>query len=84
MTEHTWTYAELTRAAEQKITLWMKRSAEMGHHSYPAKICRDFAWGAHSLWFELTAGYQQPGDDERLSALQAVPQQDDQQDDHPE
>ncbi len=69
MITKTWTYHELTAAAETAIQSCMRLAAKapMGSQVRGIHLCH--AWGVFHGWASLTLGWQESGDSERLEAL---------------
>ncbi|WP_224962576.1 hypothetical protein [Geomonas subterranea] len=63
-----WTYAELTKKAEKQILRLMKTAAE-AKDSDEEKLYREWAYGVFLGWSDLTFGWIQDGDLERLENL---------------
>lgn len=69
-TIRTWTYSELTSAAEKDIQRLMQHAAAVAATSpEDARTYRDFAYGVYTGWSGLTMGWQEEGDDDRVRSL---------------
>lgn len=63
----TWTYEEITAAAERRIHVLKKMAGTIPDAS--AEMCARWAGGVYLGWYAATEGWQDPSDEERLSAL---------------
>jgi hypothetical protein len=61
-----WSYAEITREAEAKITSLLKETKYVPERKHVAHI---WAYGIYLGWYSLTMGYQDAKDAARLEAL---------------
>lgn len=66
MTDKNWNYAQITKAAEDRIRSLMVPTDIGPDH---ADIRQQWAYGVYLGWYHLTTGWQQDGDSERLEAL---------------
>lgn len=71
MREKSWTYSEITERAEKKITGLMEMAVKAEAHADRELtwVYRNAALGAWLLWDQLTMGWQQDGDSDRMNAL---------------
>jgi hypothetical protein len=63
----TWSYAAITAAAEARIRSLTDNSQASDPHAM--RLRREWAYGVYLGWNELTLGWQNDGDDERLRTL---------------
>lgn len=66
MAEKIWSYQEITREAEAKITSLLKEAKHVPEKKHVAYI---WAYGIYLGWDNLTMGYQDASDAARLEAL---------------
>jgi hypothetical protein len=74
-TSKSWTYAEVTLSAQEKITEFMATAMqhELAGDTRAATLRRDWAYGVFLSWSALTQGWQQDnGDLMRLEKLTVV------------
>lgn len=64
-----WTYEELTAHTEKAIQEQMECVQRNKHRSTAADAYRAFAFGMYINWYDLTCGYSQDADNQRLKAL---------------
>lgn len=69
----TWSYAAVTKKAEEKIVSLMSQSRVMAKHPDEARVFRYFAYGVFLAWNDLTMGWQDAGDSEKMEALTRKP-----------
>lgn len=62
-----WSYKQITESVEQTIRLQNKLAATTGGKQ--PQIHRAFAIGAYHAWKDLTIGWMEDGDSERLDKL---------------
>ena len=70
MRKRTWSYTDITKSAENGIAISMRlaKKAKLEGDDASASIHRGHAWGQFAAWHDLTAGWQNTGDKERLEA----------------
>lgn len=61
-----WSYAQVTREAEAKITRLMQQDSGNPDERH---LLTCMAMGAFGMWDHLTSGWQNAGDRDRLQAL---------------
>lgn len=66
--QKTWSYAEITRIAEERIKQSMARRAKSSSQR-DQLFDETLAFGIYIGWDSLTHPYQKPGDKERLEKL---------------
>lgn len=66
--QKTWSYAEITRATEERIKL-AKRTADKLKHIEDKRWQETLAFGIYIAWDTITSIYQESGDKERLEKL---------------
>lgn len=66
--EKRWSYAQITRKAEEEITRLMNSATDKTDHT-DSLIGKSMAYGVYISWYSLTTGWQKDGDDERLRLL---------------
>ena len=66
-----WTYEEITNHTEDRIRKFMEKAQQSKelNRTYEYDMYRAWAAGAYQAWYDLTCGWQEIGDDERLDAL---------------
>ncbi|BCT69574.1 hypothetical protein [Nitrosospira sp. NRS527] len=64
----TWSYAAVTKEAEQLVIELMTKSRQQSE-SGEAALLRHWAYGVYLLWDRLTRGWRKDGDGERMEAL---------------
>lgn len=65
--EKNWSYAQVTAEAEKQITTLMKRAEGMPEAE--AYMVRQWAFGVFVLWDNLTMGWRESGDGDRMRSL---------------
>ncbi|MFP9227571.1 hypothetical protein A0E43_00250 [Pectobacterium cacticida] len=66
-----WTYKGVTSAAEKNIRECMDKARRAGSESM-SEMYRNWAYGAYSLWADITADEQDFNDWERLRRLAGI------------
>ena len=66
-----WTYAEITAHTEKSIKGFMETSLRKDD-DFERRQYRNWAWGAYFSWYQLTSGWQNIGDKERLEDLTKI------------
>ncbi|MEP6606345.1 MAG: hypothetical protein ABJA60_09555 [Nitrosospira sp.] len=64
----TWNYTAVTKEAERRITDLMTQSRQQSEPK-EAALLRHWAYGVYLLWDDLTLGWRNEGDGERMEAL---------------
>lgn len=64
-----WTYNQITKTTEHRIKVCMESAREHADDRFVEGLHRHWAYGAYLVWNDLTTGWQNDGDSERMKAL---------------